>query len=64
MTTYSVAATFKGERVYLGTQTYPRQTLLTLNFEAVPYSDLAEARKIEVMAERDETLTDVRVQVL
>lgn len=62
MASYSVAATFKGERVYLGTQRFPRQTLLALYFEIVTH-DLLEAQKIEAMAQQDETLTDVRLEV-
>jgi hypothetical protein len=61
--TYSVTATYKGERVYLASHTSPRQTLLTLSIEPVIHDDQADAERIVAMAHDDETLTDIRMEV-
>lgn len=64
MSRYAVTANFKGEHVYIGEHAYPRQVLLTLNFEPVIYTDLIEAQRIEAAAEKDETLYDVPIEVV
>lgn len=59
----TVAATWKGERVYLSTQTDLNwRTLLTLSFTPTPLSTRAAA-SVYALALKDDQLFDVRMEV-